>query len=106
MGCKRPFDDEEFAELPYKHSRRLDFSNKVTQFSEFGSCNSAPQKPNVTTEDGGSFHKKLLSEASENDASVDKDFKTSAPLSWITSSSGDEDSGSRPTAYASIPGPV
>lgn len=29
MGFKRPFDDEEFQELPYKHSRQLDINNKV-----------------------------------------------------------------------------
>lgn len=43
-----------------------------------------------------------MTEASENDTSGDKDIETSAPLSWITSSSGEEDSGSRPTAYASL----
>ncbi|KAL5828663.1 hypothetical protein ACOSQ3_018131 [Xanthoceras sorbifolium] len=102
MGFKRPFDDEEFTELPYKQSRQFDFSNKLTQFSEFDSCNNALQKPNISCEDEGGFHKNQLSKASENDISVDEDFETSAPLSWITSSSSEEDSGSRPTAYTSL----
>ncbi|KAK3222888.1 hypothetical protein Dsin_009913 [Dipteronia sinensis] len=102
MGFKRPFDDEEFADLPYKHSRQFDFSNKLTQFSEFGSCNNGPKKPNVSVEDGVCFHKNQLSEASENDTSVEKDFETSAPLSWFTNSSSEEDSGSRRIAYASL----
>ncbi|KAK2636093.1 hypothetical protein Ddye_030885 [Dipteronia dyeriana] len=102
MGFKRPFDDEEFADLPYKHSRQFDFSNKLTQFSEFDSYNNGPKKPNVSVEDRGGFHKNQLSEASEYDTSVEKDFETSAPFSCFTNSSSEEDSGSRPTAYASL----
>lgn len=50
MGFKRPFDDDEFQELPYKHSRQLDYSNKLTQFSESASCDKGHPKPDISGE--------------------------------------------------------
>lgn len=48
MGFKRPFDDVDFQELPYKHSRQLEFSDKHTPFSDVVSCYSSPRKPYVS----------------------------------------------------------
>lgn len=60
-------------------------------------------------EEAGGFYKHQQQEASENGTvtnefvnTVDKDFKTSAPLSWVTSSSSQEDPGSRPKTFASL----
>lgn len=44
MGFKRPFDDEKFHELPLKHSRQLDYSDKSTQFEEFIPRHAVSQK--------------------------------------------------------------
>ncbi|KAJ0257793.1 ELM2 domain protein [Hirschfeldia incana] len=53
MGFKRPFDDEMFHELPFKHSRQLGFSDKSTQFEEFIPRHHAvPQKPLATVNEG------------------------------------------------------
>ncbi|CAH8390151.1 unnamed protein product [Eruca vesicaria subsp. sativa] len=48
MGFKRPFDDEKFHELPFKHSRQLGFSDKSTQFEEFIPRHAVSQKPLAT----------------------------------------------------------
>lgn len=34
MGFKRPFDCEDFQELPFKQARQVDYSNKMTQFAD------------------------------------------------------------------------
>ncbi|GAY36784.1 hypothetical protein WN943_020786 [Citrus x changshan-huyou] len=109
MGFKRPFDDEEFQELPYKHSRQLDINNKMIRFSEFGPCDAASQKHDTSGEDGSGFYEHQWHEASENGTVaneltnlVDKDFETSAPLSWVTSSSCEEDAGSGSTTHAPL----
>ena len=44
MGCKRPIEEVEFKELPFKHSRSLEFSNKPASFSEVVPCYNASQK--------------------------------------------------------------
>lgn len=48
MGVKRPFDNVDFQELPCKHSRQLDCSDKRFPFSDVVSCYSAPEKPYVS----------------------------------------------------------
>jgi hypothetical protein len=45
MGFKRPFDDEEFPELPCKHLRQPDYSNMRTPFAELVPSNNGPQQP-------------------------------------------------------------
>ncbi|KAJ4916598.1 hypothetical protein Rs2_02148 [Raphanus sativus] len=52
MGFKRPFDDEMFHELPFKHSRQLGFSDKSMQFEEFIPRHAVPQKPLSTVNEG------------------------------------------------------
>jgi hypothetical protein len=48
MGFKRPFDDEEFQDLPFKQARQVDYCNKLTQFSETGAHSYMPLKPDIT----------------------------------------------------------
>lgn len=48
MGFKRPFDDEKFHELPFKHSRQLGFNDKSTQFQEFIPRHAVSEKPLAT----------------------------------------------------------
>lgn len=52
MGFKRPFDDEMFHELPFKHSRQLGFSDKSTQFEEFIPRHAVSPKPLATVNEG------------------------------------------------------
>ncbi|GAV57451.1 hypothetical protein CFOL_v3_00988, partial [Cephalotus follicularis] len=106
MGIKRPFDDES-QELSFKQSRQLDYSYKLTQFTGFVPCNDGHQKPNVSGEKEGGYKSKCL-KASEGDITTeisnlaDKELENSAPLSWLTSSSSDEDVGSGATVYSSL----
>lgn len=44
MGCKRPFEEMEFEELPFKHSRQLEYSNKPASFSKVVSGYNAHQE--------------------------------------------------------------
>ncbi|ESQ34287.1 hypothetical protein EUTSA_v10009562mg, partial [Eutrema salsugineum] len=55
MGFKRPFDDEKFHELPFKHSRQLGYSDKSTQFDEFIPRPAASQKSVATVNEGDLF---------------------------------------------------
>lgn len=48
MGFKRPFDDVDFQELPFKHPRQLEFSDKLAPFSDAVSCYGAPRKTYVS----------------------------------------------------------
>ncbi|KAK9276616.1 hypothetical protein L1049_006152 [Liquidambar formosana] len=106
MGFKRPFDDEESQELPFKHLRQLDYSNKPTSFAEIVPHNDAPQKPDISDE--GSFHKSQRGEGHECDAvtevsiMADKDFETSGPLSGVTGSTSEDDAGSGAMADSSL----
>uniref|UniRef100_A0A5B6YKP6 Myb-like domain-containing protein n=2 Tax=Davidia involucrata TaxID=16924 RepID=A0A5B6YKP6_DAVIN len=74
MGFKRPFDDEEFQEFPFKHPRQFDYGNKLTSFTEIFPYYEAPQKANIPD-------------------LADKEFGISAPFLWITSSTSEEDAG-------------
>ncbi|XVE91594.1 hypothetical protein REPUB_Repub01dG0023300 [Reevesia pubescens] len=99
MGFKRPFDNEELQELPFKNPRQFDYSDKLTQFACTIPCDNVRQKPHISVEVEGGFHKYQWDEAFETDALsdvthlVDKDFETSAPFSLVTSNSSDEDTG-------------
>ncbi|KAF5745434.1 hypothetical protein HS088_TW07G01018 [Tripterygium wilfordii] len=94
MGFKRPFDDEEFEELPFKHSRQLDRSNKLIHFSD---CYDAFQNTKISGE-----NEVIEDKNTEVSKQAEKDLETSAPLSWVTSSSGDEDAGTGGASYSSL----
>ncbi|XP_022726069.1 uncharacterized protein LOC111282306 [Durio zibethinus] len=107
MGFKRPFDDEELQELPFKNPRQFDYSNKLTLFVDTIHCSNTPQKPHISEVENG-FGKYQSNEAFErgalnNDANlVDKDFETSAPLSLVTSTSSEEDTGNGAAAISHV----
>ncbi|KAJ6982575.1 hypothetical protein NC653_025631 [Populus alba x Populus x berolinensis] len=99
MGFKRPFDDEEFQDLPFKQARQVDYCNKLTQFSETGAHSYMPLKPDITDDCRSSFVKPLWHETFENDKVIEvsnlaKDSDSSAPLSLVSCSSSDENFGS------------
>ncbi|XVF03230.1 hypothetical protein REPUB_Repub04eG0243600 [Reevesia pubescens] len=108
MGFKRPFDDEELQELPFKNSRQFDYSYKLTQFADTIPRSNTPQKPHISVEVEGGFRKHQWDEAFETAALNkgshldDKDFETSAPLSLVTSSSSEEDTGTGAAAISPI----
>lgn len=91
MGFKRPFDDEEFQELPFKHPRQFDYPNKLTQFVEVVPFRNALPKLGVSVEDNGIFYKSHEQDESEDDT-VDEDSNigTRAPLSWVTGTSAED----------------
>ncbi|KAF2294990.1 hypothetical protein GH714_029995 [Hevea brasiliensis] len=94
MGFKRPFDSEEFQELPCKQARQVDYSNKLTQFANLYKTTS--QGLDGTDDYEGSIVKSQQHDTFENngvtaDPSFAKDVEVSAPLPLVTSSSGDED---------------
>ncbi|XP_061991082.1 uncharacterized protein LOC133709376 [Rosa rugosa] len=100
MGFKRPFDDVDFQELPYKHSRQLDSSDKRSPFSDVVSCYSAPEKPYVSGEDGDALCKTQWFEVLEkynvgkDSTAVNKGCVINATSALVTSSCGEEDIGS------------
>ncbi|KAG6763980.1 hypothetical protein POTOM_031430 [Populus tomentosa] len=106
MGFKRPFDDEEFQDFPFKQARQVECCNKLTQLSETGAHCNVPKKPDVADGYGSNFFKTQWHETFENDfievSNFAKDSDSSAPLSLVTSSSSDEDFGSWPAAYSSL----
>jgi hypothetical protein len=53
MGFKRPFDDEEFQDLPFKQARQVECCNKLTQLSETGAHCNVPKKPDVAGKNCG-----------------------------------------------------
>ncbi|OMO93413.1 hypothetical protein CCACVL1_06504 [Corchorus capsularis] len=107
MGFKRPFDDEELQELPFKNPRQLDYSNKLTQFVDTLPRSNTPQKPHLSVELDDGFHKYQWDKGFETDDlnnvthPVEKDFETSAPLSLVTSASSEEDTGTGAAAAVS-----
>ncbi|KAF8408184.1 hypothetical protein HHK36_007326 [Tetracentron sinense] len=111
MGHKRPFGDEESYKLAFKHPRQLEFSNQLSSFVEILPCNDAPQKPHASGE--GGFCKPQGDERTVNDTSsdlllgIDKEFEISVPgsissLSWVTSSTSEEDARSGAAANLSF----
>ncbi|KAJ0039061.1 hypothetical protein Pint_23525 [Pistacia integerrima] len=89
MGFKRPFDDEEFQELPCKHSRQLDVNNKLTQYQQVP-CNISETV--FSGEYGDGFYQHGWQRESESETVVNE----------FTSSSSEEDVGSKSTSYASL----
>ncbi|XP_022735661.1 uncharacterized protein LOC111289062 [Durio zibethinus] len=108
-GLKRPFEDEELQELPFKNPRHFGYSNKLTQFADtIPRCNT-PEKPHISVEVDGGFRNYQWDEAFDTDALsdfthlVDKDFETSAPLSLVTSTSNEENTGSVAAFISPVP---
>ncbi|XP_002512100.2 uncharacterized protein LOC8289127 [Ricinus communis] len=104
MGFKRPFDCEDFQELPFKQARQVDYSNKMTQFADLYRTTS--EETDVTDDQEGSFGKSQEHESSGNNcvseaSKLVKDFGIAVPWSLVTSNSVDDDVGSRFTAYSS-----
>lgn len=103
MGFKRPFDDVDFQELPFKHPRQLEFSDKLAPFSDAVSCYGAPRKTYVSGEDGNVVGKSQWLEVlekytvNENSTPVNKVIGT--PFSLTTRSCRAEDVGPGPDAY-------
>lgn len=108
MGFKRPFDNEEFPELPCKHLRQPDYSNMRTPFAELVPSNNGPQQPIFSGEVKDAFRKFQWHEELEKDTVsevsnlVDKDLETNEPLSSFSVSSSEEDVGSGTSAYSSL----
>ncbi|KAL2559211.1 ELM2 domain containing protein [Forsythia ovata] len=102
MGVKRLFDEEDFQDLSFKQAKRLDCEDKLAPFAEdFPHYESSPKVD--LRGDRSNFCKMQLDEALKNDnidaAFIsDKDLETSVPLSWVTSSSGDEGAGFEDTS--------
>ncbi|KAG9152165.1 hypothetical protein Leryth_019719 [Lithospermum erythrorhizon] len=87
MGVKRPFDEETVQELPFKQVKQHDRNSEM---------NSIP-KDNFPYE---ASEKDALSGDVENmEYEPDKDLETSAPSSWATSTSSDEESGKDGSFY-------
>ncbi|KAM7269305.1 hypothetical protein ACFE04_024802 [Oxalis oulophora] len=109
MGCKRPFEDEEFQELPFRQSRRVDYTDKLTQFSDTFHSTEAHQKPILLGESGEQgLHQVQQTKASEKETApeipnlADREFEHSVPLSWVTNNSGDEDAVSGQTTFSPL----
>ncbi|KDP41284.1 hypothetical protein JCGZ_15691 [Jatropha curcas] len=103
MGFKRPFDSDEFQELPFKQARQLDFGNNLTQFAHLYKTTSLAL--DVTDDYDRGFVKSQHHHTFENNTvfevpNFSRDIEISAPLSLVTSSSSDEDVGSRAAAAA------
>ncbi|PPR94504.1 hypothetical protein GOBAR_AA26160 [Gossypium barbadense] len=108
MGFKRPFDDEDLQELPFKNRRQFGYDNKLTRFADTTPHGNSPQKPHISLEVEGGFHKHQWYEEFKSDALndvahlVDEDFETSAPLSLVTSTSSEEDISTGVTAISPV----
>ncbi|XVE53144.1 hypothetical protein DITRI_Ditri02bG0180700 [Diplodiscus trichospermus] len=107
MGFKRPFDDEELHELSFKNPRQFDYSNKLIHYADSIPCNNIPHKPHTSEVDDG-FRKYQCNEAFEKGVLnnythlVDNDFEASAPLSLVTSTSSEEDTGTGAAAISTV----
>ncbi|CAI9775203.1 unnamed protein product [Fraxinus pennsylvanica] len=106
MGVKRIFDEEDFQELSFKQAKCVECDYKLTPFAEnFPHYGTSPKVD--LRGDGRNFCKLQLYEGLENDCIdaafnvADKDLETSAPLSWVTSSSGDDSAGFENTSRCS-----
>ncbi|PON52348.1 SANT/Myb domain containing protein [Trema orientale] len=103
MGCKRPFEEMEFEELPFKHSRHLEYSNKPASFSEVVSSYNAHEEHLIAAKDEGASFKFQWTEEHEKETAfkastfVDKDFVTNKTLSLVTKSCAEKDTISGPS---------
>ncbi|XVF85835.1 hypothetical protein PTKIN_Ptkin17bG0149700 [Pterospermum kingtungense] len=108
MGIKRPFENEELQELTFKNPRQFDYSNKLTEFAYAIPHSNYPQKPHISVQVEGGFRKYKWDNEFETDALsdvaylVDKDLETSAPVSLVTSTSSEEDTGSGAAATSPV----
>ncbi|KAL6186773.1 hypothetical protein ACLB2K_042892 [Fragaria x ananassa] len=91
MGVKRPFDNVDFQELPCKHSRQLDCSDKRFPFADVVSCYSAPEKPYLSGDGLGVLEKYNVGKDS---TAVSKGSVINATSALVTSSCGEQDVGS------------
>ncbi|KAE8678386.1 hypothetical protein F3Y22_tig00111427pilonHSYRG00683 [Hibiscus syriacus] len=108
MGFKRPFDNEELQELPFKHQRQFDNNKKLTQLADNIPLSHTHQNPHISVGTEGGFRKYQWDEEFETDGLngagclVDKDFETSAPLSLIASISSEEDTDTGAAAISPV----
>lgn len=58
MGCKRPFEEMEFEELRFKHSRQLEYVSKPASFSEVVSCYNSCQEALITGKKADAWNNK------------------------------------------------
>ncbi|GMI87425.1 hypothetical protein like AT1G26580 [Hibiscus trionum] len=106
MGFKRPFEDEELQELPFKNPRQFGYNDKLTRFADTIPHSYSPQMPHISV-DGG-FCKHQWYEEFKNDALDDithlgeEDYETTAPLSLVTSTSSEEDTGTGVAAISPV----
>ncbi|XP_065860550.1 uncharacterized protein [Euphorbia lathyris] len=104
MGFKRPFDGEDFQELPFKQTRQVDCSNKLIQFA-----GPTSKEPTIADYHVGSFEKAQQHDTLGNNivcevSNFGKGVELSTPRSLITSSSSDDDilTGVAAYSYSSI----
>ncbi|KAJ8640428.1 hypothetical protein MRB53_017122 [Persea americana] len=110
MVCKnnkRPSSEYESCDISFKHPRQLD----CTSFVRFVLCNNSSEKPHKSVSGGGFDNFKgeetLVSRTiSELFVADDKEFESCAwgsisGLSWVTSSTSEEDAISQPTLQVS-----
>ncbi|XP_075523787.1 uncharacterized protein LOC142556265 [Primulina tabacum] len=105
MGMKRPFE-EEFPELSLKQHKQFDQENKIILCEEdFPSAFISPNTDSFGEPDSGYYklqHDRRLYGSHTDTAPVDdKELETSAPLSWVTSSSSEEDTGLEDATFGS-----
>ncbi|KAK8547049.1 hypothetical protein V6N13_099794 [Hibiscus sabdariffa] len=97
MGFKRPFDDEELQNLPFKNPRQFGYNDKLTQFAD-----------TIHHKVEGGFRKHQWCDEFKTGALddvtqlVDEDSETTAPLSLVTSTSSEEDTGTRVAAISPV----
>ncbi|KAE8719804.1 putative C2H2-like zinc finger protein [Hibiscus syriacus] len=76
MGFKRPFDKEELHELPFKHPRQFDDSDKLTQFADTITLSYTHQSPHVSDfiNTNGMKNLKLMEEDTDTGAQANSPF--------------------------------
>lgn len=104
MGQKRSFDEEGLQELSFKYPKHLDYTEHTTSLPEINPSYGASQKTDIPGDVVGNFSDPRSRDDVSNAASEfnDKEFETSAPDSRGTSSTMEEDMGSRTVLYSSV----
>ncbi|XP_075518469.1 uncharacterized protein LOC142552635 [Primulina tabacum] len=105
MGVKRPFE-EQFPELSLKQHKQFDQENKIILCEEdFPSAFASPNTDSFCEAKSGYYklqHDRGFYSSHANAAPVDdKELDTSAPLSWVTSSSSEDDTGLEDATFGS-----
>lgn len=103
MGQKRSFDEEGLQELSFKHPKQLEYTEHATSLPEIIPCNGASQKTVIPGDVVGNFSDSQSRDDVSNAVSEfnDKEFKTTAPGSW-GSSTMEENMGSTTVLYSSV----